>query len=204
MSLRSPKSSTPPTFEELEELHQLQWARSLYHQKHHGRTTTAEQQLYPSIHDYTFRSSTVVYPENRNMHGKLFGGFVMEEAAKLAQYTATFFAQGEPVMSFGLDEAVFHQPISIGDLVTFTARCVHSTPHTCRVLVIVEVRNAKEPHVVPVRSNRLLFIFGAKKELRPDILPQTYGEMLMHIDSKRRYAVEGPTKDEVLAMLDGK
>jgi acyl-CoA hydrolase len=84
----------------------------------------------------------------------------------------------------------------IGDLVTFTARLVHTTGTTCRVLVIVEVRDANVRNRRPMRSNRLMFVFGGNNF--PDrIVPCDYSEILMHIDANRRHEVEGPFAEEV-------
>ena len=77
---------------------------------------------------------------------------------------------------------------------------MHSTANTCRVNVIVEVRDPANQHEVPKRSNRLLFVFGGSNFPWP-ILPETYSEILMHLDAKRRYKVEGPTDAEVERIL---
>jgi acyl-coenzyme A thioesterase 9 len=190
LQLRFP-SSSPPVAKEMKSLHKL-------HQQQ-KEATSPEQQL-PRVGDFTFRSSTVIFPENRNVHGKLFGGFVMEEAQNLAQYTATCFSKGTPIVPLGIDEAIFLQPIGIGDLVTFTARLVHSTKKTCRVLVVVEVRDPADTSLEPLRSNRLMFVFGGSN-FRPGVLPDRYGEILMHIDAERRYEEEGPTEEEVTRIL---
>ena len=124
----------------------------------------------------------------------------MEESEKLAQYAACFFAQGRPVIPLGIDEAVFLQPIGIGDMVTFTARVVHSTEMSCRVLVTVEVRDPADAARVPVRSNRLMFVFGGES-FRPGIVPETYSEVLMYLDAQRRHAVEGPTDEQVKGIV---
>jgi len=187
--------SRPPTLGELEGLHQLHRA-SAKHLMADGNSSD----IPPRVKDFTFLSSRVIFPEDRNVHGKAFGGFMMEEAQNLAQYCATFFAKGEPIIPLGIDEAIFLQPIGIGDTVTFTARLVHSTANTCRVNVIVEVRDPANRHEVPMRSNRLLFVFGGSNFSWP-ILPETYSEILMHLDAKRRYKVEGPTDAEVERIL---
>jgi len=196
MQLRAPVSA-PPTVEEMRGLHQLHQTRARRNEAGGKHSLPA----LPRVADYTFRSSTVIFPEQRNVHGELFGGFVMEEAQKLAQYAATFFSKGEPVFALGIDEAIFLQPISIGDMVTFTARLVHSTEHTCRVLVVVEVRDPAERQRVPVRSNRLMFVFGGSN-FESGIVPETYSEMLMHIDALRRHEVEGPRQEEVRRILE--
>lgn len=109
MQLRLPVSE-PPSAQEMRRIHQLHQGVILQSEASHSGTTTPSL-TSPVVADYTFRSSCVVFPEQRNVHGKLFGGFVMTEAQNLAQYTATFFAQGEPVISMGIDDAIFLQPI---------------------------------------------------------------------------------------------
>ncbi|KAL3915166.1 MAG: hypothetical protein SGILL_005776, partial [Bacillariaceae sp.] len=189
MQLRSPVSN-PPTAEEMETLHQQHRQRRLNPNEEH-----------PCVKDFTFRSSTVIFPENRNVHGKLFGGYIMEEAQSLAQYAAAFLSKGKPVFPIGIDEAVFLQPIAIGDTVTFTARVVHCTTHTCRVLVQVEVRDPTNRDSDPVRSNRLMFIFGGSN-FPPSILPESYPEIIMSIDARRRHRIEGPTEEFVELVIN--
>eukprot|EP00547_Thalassionema_nitzschioides_P012824 CAMPEP_0194255722 /NCGR_PEP_ID=MMETSP0158-20130606/35111_1 /TAXON_ID=33649 /ORGANISM="Thalassionema nitzschioides, Strain L26-B" /LENGTH=482 /DNA_ID=CAMNT_0038994171 /DNA_START=117 /DNA_END=1566 /DNA_ORIENTATION=+ len=205
--------SHPPTAAEMEAFHLL------YRRRHQNYLLPSEERQCTSqlVSDHTYRSSLVVYPERRNVHGKLFGGFVVEKSHAIAQYAVDFFLHSEEQqpparqqkgtsvldrpIPVGLDEAVFLQPISIGDHVTFTARVVHATPSMCRVIVVVEVRNPTDRDRQPLRSNRLSFLFlaaGAKPF--PGILPDTYSEMLMYMDASRRYATEGPS-DEYVARI---
>jgi acyl-coenzyme A thioesterase 9 len=107
MQLRLPVSE-PPSPVEMRRIHQLHQGRILQSE---GLQSNTVSSTLPVVSDFTFRASCVVFPEQRNVHGKLFGGFVMTEAQNLAQYTATFLAQGEPVISLGIDEAIFLQPI---------------------------------------------------------------------------------------------
>eukprot|EP01043_Picozoa_sp_COSAG02_P071380 COSAG02_NODE_13018_length_1459_cov_1.544853_3_plen_63_part_01 len=60
----------------------------------------------------------VVFPEERNAHGKLFGGFIAQHAFEQA-YCAVFkFTRIAPI-PLGFDEMIFERPVSIGDLVKF-------------------------------------------------------------------------------------
>ncbi len=124
----------------------------------------------------------------------------MAQAYNLARYTTSVYARGGAVVPLGLDEAVFLQPISIGDLVTFTARLVHATSHTCRVFVTVEVRDATDPSRLPLRSNRLIFPFAARAP-PGGVVPHTYREVIMHVDAARRHATEGPSEEWALDLL---
>jgi acyl-CoA hydrolase len=263
MQLRHGPSSSPPTQQEMTDIHALHQRVIMNHHPDssingngnvsingNGSINGADARALPHVHQHTYRSSVVVYPEKRNVHGKLFGGFVMEQGHILAQYAADFYLdhsqpknknknnkknnsttnhnhssskpngkQGDRdrAIPLGLDEAIFLQPIGIGDHVTFTARVVHSTPRTCRIVVIVEVRDPADRHSAPLRSNRLSFLFGGSGFPNSGvsgvngesesggggggIVPDGYNEILMHVDAKRRMDVEGPLDEEVERIL---
>ena len=234
MQLRHGPSSSPPTQQEMTDIHALHQRVIMNH--HHTRSSssnadaprTLSPPLLPHVHQHTYRSSVVIYPEKRNVHGKLFGGFVVEQGHILAQYAADFYlnhacaqtpenpllhadiasenanekqVRTDRAIPLGLDEAIFLQPISIGDHVTFTARVVHSTPRTCRIVVIVEVRDPANRNSAPLRSNRLSFLFGGSGFPNHGIVPDGYNEILMNVDAKRRMVVEGPLDEEVERIL---
>lgn len=151
------------------------------------------------------------------------------QAFDLAYYAARFFAGASAVAPLGLDEALFLQPINIGDMVTFTARVVHATANTCRVFVAVEVRDPADSGRLPRRSNRLVFAFAIDNDPKEDgrggdseetqtvgvdgataepkaratdfILPGTYSEILMHFKAARISRTEGPTDEEARAIM---
>ena len=66
--------------------------------------------------EHRYFSSHVIYPEQRNVHGKLFGGWVAAQAFDLASFVAKFFAQGQATVPLGMDEAVFLQPVAVSGL----------------------------------------------------------------------------------------
>lgn len=194
MQLRKP-ASKPPTTEELIYLHGMLSSIALERD-----VPTPRPKPPPLIRDYTFESHFVVYPEKRNAQGTLFGGFIVEQAHNLAVYAASFFARDSPIVPLGMDDAIFLQPIAVGDFVTCTARVVHSTRNTCRVLCHAEVRDTSDPERFPVRSNRMMFSFVGNG-LQGRVVPETYAEALMHLDAMRLSKVEGPTDKEAQAVL---
>ena len=102
MLLRQPVSA-PPQPEEMATLHELQ--RAAVHALESG------ERPVKTVKNLTYRSSFVVYPEQRNVHGKLFGGFVMDQAYTLASFAARMFARGERVVPIGMDDATFNAPV---------------------------------------------------------------------------------------------
>ena len=192
MQLRA-ASSQPPSPSEMAAVHAL-----------HREAVRATLEVIPrkirTVEESTYRSSFICFPEQRNVHGKLFGGFVVGQAFNIATYAAKFFARGTPVVALGLDVAEFHQPVTIGDAVTFTARVVHCTPFTCRVHVTVEVRDPRQSHRAPTRSNRLMLVFALNSP-PGGVVPITYGEILMHVDAARLHTTSGPDEEHAKAIL---
>lgn len=190
MRLRTTSESLPPQPHEMAALHER-------HRTRHDLRNAGE--VVWTVGDATYQSSVVVYPEQRNSQGTLFGGFVAGQAYTLAVYAAKFFGSGG-IVPLGLDYGEFFTPISIGDCVSFTARVVHATRYTCRVNVSVEVRDPENPRATPWKANRLVFVFATRCP-ENGVLPETYSEIISHMDAARASAIEGPTDDEAVLLL---
>ncbi len=65
--------------------------------------------------DAILKSSVLCFPEHRNLHNKIFGGFVMRKAFEHSWSNALIFSQNivRPVF---IDDVTFQRPVSIGDL----------------------------------------------------------------------------------------
>ena len=59
-------------------------------------------------------------PQQRNMNGRVFGGFLMRRAFELAYATAFSFG-GTPPRFLEVGEVTFKQPVSVGDLLSLRA-----------------------------------------------------------------------------------
>ena len=101
--------STPPTPREVETIHQLHQRAVQMREGPPARPPAPR-----TVGDYTFRSSFVIFPEDRNVHGKLFGGYVMSQAYNLALYAVKIFARSgrddvQNVVPLGINvSACFH------------------------------------------------------------------------------------------------
>jgi len=185
MSLRSAKLSQPPTAEEMASVHNL-------HRKAARAAETGSRT--DTVGGNTHHSAFVVFPEQRNVHGKLFGGFVACQAFDLAYFAAHFFVRGARFLPLGLDDAVFLQPVAVGDLVKLTTRVVFATDGLFQVSVIAEVLDPVHVDRLPQRSNHLRFSFAEHPESQRTILPETYQEVLLHAMGARNHANTGLSK----------
>jgi len=193
-----------PNQDEIETMHQLFKESMTSTGEASGSFAVADG--YRLMENWTFTNSIMIYPERRNMHGKLFGGYVASTAYDLAYYTARAFCGGTLPFALGFDQMRFFNPVSIGDQLHFTARVVHSAGRILRVWVDVErldpvnikggntsVGNMSDT----VQTNQMEFIFAHPTEKLPRIVPKTYTESLKYLGAQRRYESEGPTDERI-------
>jgi len=72
--------------------------------------------------DQTAQSNAMVaQPQARNLHDRIFGGFLMRRAFELAFATAYMFGGDKPRF-LEVDDISFDKPVDVGDLLVFKSR----------------------------------------------------------------------------------
>ena len=72
--------------------------------------------------DQTTQSNAMVaQPQARNLHDRIFGGFLMRRAFELAFATAYMFGGDKPRF-LEVDDISFDKPVDVGDLLVFKSR----------------------------------------------------------------------------------
>jgi len=113
-------------------------------------------------------------------------------------FTAKYFVDGAAFIPIGLDEAIFHQPVGIGDMTRLDAKVVHAGGDgVFRVFVTVGVIDPRDPTRRAQRTNRLMFVFAADASVQHRVLPVTYFNIVVHVEAQRRHAVEGLSKERM-------
>jgi acyl-CoA thioesterase YciA len=118
----------------------------------HGRSTTP----LPTDHELVLR--LIPMPADANANGDIFGGWIMAQVDIAGSVLPLRIAKGR-VATVAVNEFVFKQPVSIGDVLSFYAHVVRvgKTSVTVRVEVYAE-RNPAEPHVVKVTEASLTYV----------------------------------------------
>ena len=109
----------------------------------------------------------VAQPQQRNLSGRIFGGFLLRRAFELAFATTYVFGGARPVFK-QVSDMDFLRPVDIGDLLRFRARVLRSAEGKCgRPCVDVEVEAlvTKPEALTSDISNTFMFQFyvGSKK-----------------------------------------
>lgn len=97
-------------------------------------------------------------PADANHNGDVFGGWIMAQVDIAGSVLPARISRGR-VATVAVNEFVFKQPVSIGDLLSFYASIVRvgRTSITVHVEVIAE-RNPANPQVVKVTEANLTFV----------------------------------------------
>ncbi len=109
-------------------------------------------------------------PADANVHGDVFGGWIMAQTDLAGSVPAARRAAGR-VATVAVTSFVFKQPVFVGDLLSFYARVVKTG--TTSITVEVEVwaeRNRLEAETVKVTEATLVYV-ATDQNRRPRGLP---------------------------------
>jgi acyl-CoA thioesterase YciA len=100
----------------------------------------------------------VMMPKDTNAHGTIFGGVILSyidqaAAVEAKQHGASF------VVTVAMREVVFHEPVLVGDLVSFYTRLVRIGRTSITVSVeVVSQRDAQAAQPVKVTEAEVTFV----------------------------------------------
>ncbi|KAK1428549.1 hypothetical protein QVD17_17385 [Tagetes erecta] len=120
------------------------------------------------LRDTRLENSLICQPQQRNIHGRIFGGFLMHRAFELAFSTAYTFAGLMPYF-LEVDHVDFLRPVDVGDFLRFKS-CVLYTEfeHAEQPLINVEVvAHVTRPELRSSEvSNTFYFTFTVRPEAK--------------------------------------
>nr|XP_019049001.1 thioesterase [Kwoniella bestiolae CBS 10118]OCF27931.1 thioesterase [Kwoniella bestiolae CBS 10118] len=178
----------PPSSAEAEELHKLMLQVST-------KEEVDGEQVVP-MQDTEIQTVQLMFPQDRNLHGKVFGGILMRLAFELCFTNAALFSQA-PMRFLALDQITFRLPVPIGAVLRLSSKVVKTTkPHEGpdgEAKVHIMVRAEVEEVDTGVRRETNTFFFTmAKEDDKPigrTVIPSTYAEAMHYLEGKRRLEV---------------
>jgi acyl-coenzyme A thioesterase PaaI-like protein len=98
---------------------QQAWVASLLAEARTKRDLPALADPHALLLDETAMDNTfTAQPQQRNLQGRIFGGFLMRRAFELAHSAAYLFSAARP-RTVTVDEIQFRAPVNVGDLLRF-------------------------------------------------------------------------------------
>ena len=110
-------------------------------------------------------------PADTNSNGDIFGGWLMAQVDLAGAVLPVRVARGR-IATVAVNQFLFKQPVSVGDLLSFYARVerIGNTSVTVHVEVLAE-RNPANPQVVKVTEANLTYV-AIDREGKPRPLPR--------------------------------
>ena len=110
-------------------------------------------------------------PADANGNGDIFGGWIMAQVDLAGAVLPARIAKGR-IVTVAVNEFIFKQPVSIGDLLSFYAKVerIGRTSITVNVEVYAE-RNPANLHVVKVTQANLTYV-AIDRDGQPRVIPE--------------------------------
>ena len=110
-------------------------------------------------------------PADANANGDIFGGWIMAQVDLAGSVLPSRVSRGR-VTTVAVNEFVFKQPVSVGDLLSFYAQVTRlgRTSITVHVEVVAE-RNPADPQIVKVTEANLTYV-AIDKDGKPRVFAQ--------------------------------
>ncbi|KAJ2818042.1 hypothetical protein IWW50_005956 [Coemansia erecta] len=173
----------PPCAEERRVIHRL-WLDTKQSQTNAYGHRTGLPPGSVWLHDTTMSSTVVCFPESRNVHQKVFGGFLMRLAHELSFANGSVFTKSRPYYE-ALHDFSFAKPVNIGSILKFTSQVVYSEPETSTFQIAVTTDVIDIPTDSTERTNTFYFNFSSSG-IVPRVVPRSYEDMMKYLEGRRR------------------
>ncbi|KAI0751650.1 Thioesterase/thiol ester dehydrase-isomerase [Daedaleopsis nitida] len=177
-------SRMPPTSEEAEALHSLHLKYGQEESLH------ASPDMDPVwMGDTRLEQTLVMFPQERNVHQKIFGGYLMRLAYELGFANSCLFTR-DRVSFLSLDGIALVRPVPIGTLLRLTSSVVHSAsseryPALVHVVVHADVVNLETGTAQRTNDFRFTWCRQSGPPLNRIVVPKTYGESMQWVEGRR-------------------
>jgi len=99
----------------------------------------------------------LMMPRDTNANGTIFGGVILSHLDQAGAVPAYRRCRGR-IVTVSMDRVVFHQPVNVGDLVSYYARIVRVGRTSVTVQVIVEASRRLGDPAVEVTSANVTYV----------------------------------------------
>ena len=99
----------------------------------------------------------LMMPRDTNHHGTIFGGVILSYIDQAGAVGAIRHGCRQ-VVTVAMDQVVFHQPVQVGDLVSFYADVLEVGRTSIKVLVTVEATRRSDGEIVAVTQAEVTYV----------------------------------------------
>lgn len=133
--------------------------------------------------DCTLTNLIFSHPENRNLHNKVFGGFIMRQALELSWALGFTFSKSRIIIK-GISDISFNKSIAVNSLIHMNAYVVYTNKTFFQITLYVETWDVTFQKTDT--TNSFHFTFEAPDVVN-EVVPHSYHEAMMYIDGFRHF-----------------
>jgi len=170
---------TPPSQEETNEMHEIFQGIM---QKTVGKPT------FVRMKDTLKTKSVLMYNQDKNINGKIFGGYLMRESIEFAWLVAYMHCDGDHPEFEAIDDFHFMNSIEVGSIVDFEAQITFAESMFIHVQVIATKypRVVKEGEKERQKCTELHITFKCYNAISNPVIATTYEDAMRYLEAKRR------------------
>lgn len=151
--------------------------------------------------------SEVMQPQDANFLGKVFGGAILAKIDLCAYATSSRFA-GTICVTASFDRVDFHEPIEVGDLVTFVGHVSYVGRTSVEVTIEIYAENVLVGTKRHTNTARVTMV--ALKDGKPQLVPRlqcdTREDKIQFLQGKLRRELRskhGEERERIIAIFNG-
>ncbi|XP_031344032.1 acyl-coenzyme A thioesterase 9, mitochondrial-like isoform X1 [Photinus pyralis] len=135
------------------------------------------------MEDCTLSNIIFSHPEDRNLHHKVFGGFLMRQAMELSWALGYIFSKYRPALK-SISNISFNRPVDVSSLIRMHAYVVFTQLQYIQVTVYAECWDSGSG--MTATSNTFHFTYEVPDQV-PEVFPRSYQDAMMYIDGRRHF-----------------
>ena len=145
------------------------------------------------------QSTLLMHPQSRNVHGNIFGGYLMREAYELAWNITYLYCRKKPKF-ISMDHMYFYKPVEIGSIISFTGTVIYTVTKSLLVEIVTKVIHPKTGETQV--TNVCYFTFtnldnSGKSQRVPQILPHSYEDGLKYLEGAKRFKLGEKKRNKI-------
>ncbi|BFF95114.1 acyl-coenzyme A thioesterase 9 mitochondrial [Drosophila madeirensis] len=146
--------------------------------------TTSEEPLDCRWIASTQRSKVLLpFPESRNNHNTIYGGYIMRNAVEICYITASFYAGRRPLLQY-LSDVAFFQPVRVTSILKLTAYVVYTSEQYMQLMAVAKVLDANS--FTEMHTNVFHLTYVSEHKVK-EVLPHSFQETVWHIIGRRHF-----------------
>lgn len=135
--------------------------------------------------DTVSSKSLLMHSQDRNVQGKIFGGFLMREMIELAWFSCMKLSKGKEVIFKDIQDVVFHEPVEVGNGLEVDSVVSYVEDNQMVVKVAASKLRFEKQETVKTCEVHIIFETTDGSKLQ-QVVPETFEEGMNFLMGKRK------------------